>query len=89
VGYQCIHNANRLHEDIMQRRCSYLLDQLCKKKWNEIRMKELAGGYVWKTIVFWGPWSSRCSLVAYDFRELYKKSELKIVNYGYVRGYPK
>jgi hypothetical protein len=27
--------------------------------------------------------------VAYDFRELYKKSELKIVNYRYVRGCPK
>jgi hypothetical protein len=29
------------------------------------------------------------SLVAYDFRELYKKSKLKTVNYGYVRGCPK
>jgi hypothetical protein len=28
-------------------------------------------------------------LVAYDFRELQKKTELKIVNYGYVRGCPK
>jgi hypothetical protein len=27
----------------VQRRCSYLSYQLCKKKWNEIRMKELAG----------------------------------------------
>jgi hypothetical protein len=31
----------------------------------------------------------KASFVAYDFRELYKKSELKIVNYGYVKGYPK
>jgi hypothetical protein len=31
MGYQCIYNANRLREDIMQRRCSYLLYQLCKK----------------------------------------------------------
>jgi hypothetical protein len=31
LGYQCIYNANRLHEDIMQRRCSYLLYKLCKK----------------------------------------------------------
>jgi hypothetical protein len=31
----------------------------------------------------------KASLVAYDFRELHKKSELKIVKYGYVRGYPK
>jgi hypothetical protein len=29
------------------------------------------------------------SLVAYDFRELHKKPELKIVKYGYVRGCPK
>jgi hypothetical protein len=29
------------------------------------------------------------SLVAYDFRELHKKSELKIVKFGYVRGCPK
>jgi hypothetical protein len=29
------------------------------------------------------------SLVAYDFRKLPKKSELKIVKYGYVRGCPK
>jgi hypothetical protein len=29
------------------------------------------------------------SLVAYDFRELHKKSELKIVKCGYVRGCPK
>jgi hypothetical protein len=32
VGYQCIYNANRLREDIMQRRCSYLSYKLCKKK---------------------------------------------------------
>jgi hypothetical protein len=55
MGYQCIYNANRLREDIMQRRCSYLLYQLWKmekmeqnlfmqKKWNEICMKKLAGG---------------------------------------------
>jgi hypothetical protein len=31
----------------------------------------------------------KASLVAYDFRELHKKSELKIVNYGYVRACPK
>jgi hypothetical protein len=31
VGYQCIYNENRLREDIMQRRCSYLSYQLCKK----------------------------------------------------------
>jgi hypothetical protein len=28
-------------------------------------------------------------LVVYDFRELHIKSELKIVKYGYVKGYPK
>jgi hypothetical protein len=28
-------------------------------------------------------------LVAYGFRELHKKSEIKIVKYGYVRGCPK
>jgi hypothetical protein len=28
------------------------------------------------------------SFVAYDFRELHKKSKLKIIKYGYVRGYP-
>jgi hypothetical protein len=28
----------------------------------------------------------KASLVAYDFRELHKKSELKIVKYGYLRG---
>ena len=31
----------------------------------------------------------KASLVAYDFRKLYKKSELKIIKFGYVRGYPK
>jgi hypothetical protein len=31
----------------------------------------------------------KASFVAYDFRELFKKSELKIVNYGHVRGCPK
>jgi hypothetical protein len=31
----------------------------------------------------------KASLVAYDFRELHKKSEIIIVNYGYVRGCPK
>jgi hypothetical protein len=31
----------------------------------------------------------KASLVAYDFRELHKKLEIKIVNYGYVRDYPK
>jgi hypothetical protein len=31
----------------------------------------------------------KASLVAYDFRKLHKKSEAKIVKYGYVRGCPK
>jgi hypothetical protein len=31
----------------------------------------------------------KASLVAYDFRELHKKKKLKIVKYGYVRGFPK
>jgi hypothetical protein len=31
----------------------------------------------------------KASLVAYDFREIHKKSELKIVKYGYVRVCPK
>jgi hypothetical protein len=31
----------------------------------------------------------KASLVAYDFRELHKNYELKIVKYGYVRGCPK
>jgi hypothetical protein len=31
----------------------------------------------------------KASLVAYDFRELYKKSKLKEIKYGYVRGCPK
>jgi hypothetical protein len=31
----------------------------------------------------------KASLVAYDLRELHKKSELKIVKFGYVRGCPK
>jgi hypothetical protein len=31
----------------------------------------------------------KASLVAYDFRELLKKSNIKIVKYGYVRGCPK
>jgi hypothetical protein len=31
----------------------------------------------------------KASLVAYDFRELHKKSEIKRVKYGYVRGCPK
>jgi hypothetical protein len=31
----------------------------------------------------------KASFVAYDCRELYKKSELKIVKYGYVKGSPK
>jgi hypothetical protein len=31
----------------------------------------------------------KVSLVAYDFREIHKMSELKIVKFGYVRGCPK
>jgi hypothetical protein len=31
----------------------------------------------------------KASLVAYDFGEIHKKSELKIVKFGYVRGCPK
>jgi hypothetical protein len=31
----------------------------------------------------------KASLVAYDFRELYKKLELKIVKSGYFKGCPK
>jgi hypothetical protein len=31
----------------------------------------------------------KASLVAYDFRELYKKSKLKIVKFGYIKGCPK
>jgi hypothetical protein len=31
----------------------------------------------------------KASLVAYNFRELHKKSELKIIKYGFVRGCPK
>jgi hypothetical protein len=31
----------------------------------------------------------KASLVAYDFREIHKKSKLKIVKFGYVRGCPK
>jgi hypothetical protein len=31
----------------------------------------------------------KASLVAYDFRELHKKSKIKIVKYGDVRGCPK
>jgi hypothetical protein len=30
LGYKCIYNANRLREDIMQRRFSYLSYKLCK-----------------------------------------------------------
>jgi hypothetical protein len=30
----------------------------------------------------------KASLVAYDFRELHKNSEIKIVKYRYVRGCP-
>jgi hypothetical protein len=31
----------------------------------------------------------KASLVAYDGRQLHKKSKLKIIKYGYFRGYPK
>jgi hypothetical protein len=31
----------------------------------------------------------KASLVAYDFREIHKKSELKIVIFEYVKGCPK
>jgi hypothetical protein len=31
----------------------------------------------------------KASVVAYDFREIHKELELKIVNFGYVRGCPK
>jgi hypothetical protein len=31
----------------------------------------------------------KASLVAYDFGEIHKKSKLKIVKFGYVRGCPK
>ena len=37
------YNANGLHEDIMQRRCSYLSYKLVNK-WNEICIKQLAIG---------------------------------------------
>jgi hypothetical protein len=32
MGYQFIYNANKLCDDMMQRRCSYLLYKLCKEK---------------------------------------------------------
>jgi hypothetical protein len=32
---------------------------------------------------------NEASFVAYDLRQLHRKSELKIVKHGYVRGYPK
>ena len=40
MGYECIYNANRLHEDIMQIRCSYSSYKLCNKNgtkfaWNK------------------------------------------------------
>jgi hypothetical protein len=31
----------------------------------------------------------KASLVAYDGRELQKKSKPKLVKYGYIKGYPK
>jgi hypothetical protein len=31
----------------------------------------------------------KASFVAFDFRELPKKSELKIVKYGFIKGCPK
>jgi hypothetical protein len=31
----------------------------------------------------------KASLVAFDFRELQKHIDLKIVNFGYLRGWPK
>jgi hypothetical protein len=31
----------------------------------------------------------KASLVAYDFREIHKNSELKIIKYRYVKGFPK
>jgi hypothetical protein len=31
----------------------------------------------------------KASLVAYDGRELYKKSELKIIKYGYIKRLPR
>jgi hypothetical protein len=31
----------------------------------------------------------RDTTIAYDYRELYKKTKLKIVKYGSTRGYPK
>jgi hypothetical protein len=31
----------------------------------------------------------KASLIAYNCGELHKKSKLKMVKYGYVRGYPK
>jgi hypothetical protein len=31
----------------------------------------------------------KASLVAHDYRALSKKLELKVVKYGYVKGYPK
>jgi hypothetical protein len=32
MGYQCIYNVNRLREDIMQRRCSYLRTNFAKQR---------------------------------------------------------
>jgi hypothetical protein len=44
VGYQCIYDANRLREDIMQWKMFILVLQNLQKKWNEICMTQLPGG---------------------------------------------
>jgi hypothetical protein len=63
VGYQCIYNKNRLCEDIMQRRCSYLSYKLCKTNGTKFAWTTSQWKNIWKMIVFQGPWSSRCTLI--------------------------
>ena len=78
MGYQCIYNANGLREDIMQRRCSYLLYNFCKKNGTKICMKQLVVENIWKTIVFRGSWSSR-SIVFLIFELIFEGIILKML----------
>jgi hypothetical protein len=81
VWYSCIYDANKLHEIIMQRRCLYLLYELCKKNGTKFTWNNWPMENVWKTIVFWGPWSSRCVSLNYHTLNFWVIAKLDVNNY--------
>jgi hypothetical protein len=62
------------------------MGQLLIKMEGQLRFLEKKCHNFWLTTLIG---MNESSLVAYDFREIQKKSKLKILKYGYVRGCPK